>query len=153
MALPPEQQEETYKSILISSVKSPGFWSLVLGATGIAAIVIGGGINLAFSALSDLSLWVLLAGSLLVFLALILSPRSIAIFLVGRKGRYGTNVAIMTIAFFIILLIVNFLMYRSPNRIDVTATRVFSLSEQTLQILDGLDNEVVANAFFVEYQG
>ena len=153
MSLPPEQQDESYKSILISSVKSPGFWSLVLGATGIAAIVIGGGIYLAFSTLSDLSLWVLLAGSLLVFLALILSPRSIAIFLVGRKGRYGTNVAIMTIAFFIILLIVNFLMYRSPNRIDVTATRVFSLSEQTLQILDGLDNEVVANAFFVEYQG
>ena len=153
MSLPPEQQDESYKSILIYSVKSPGFWSLVLGATGIAAIVIGGGINLAFSALSDLSLWVLLAGSLLVFLALILSPRSIAIFLVGRKGRYGTNVAIMTIAFFIILLIVNFLMYRSPNRIDVTATRVFSLSEQTLQILDGLENEVVANAFFVEYQG
>ena len=153
MSLPPEQQDESYKSILISSVKSPGFWSLVLGATGIAAIVIGGGIYLAFSTLSDLSLWVLLAGSLLVFLALILSPRSIAIFLVGRKGRYGTNVAIMTVAFFIILLIVNFLMYRSPNRIDVTATRVFSLSEQTLQILDGLDNEVVANAFFVEYQG
>ena len=153
MSLPPEQQDESYKSILISSVKSPGFWSLVLGATGIAAIVIGGGIYLAFSTLSDLSLWVLLAGSLLVFLALILSPRSIAIFLVGRKGRYGTNVAIMTIAFFIILLIANFLMYRSPNRIDVTATRVFSLSEQTLQILDGLDNEVVANAFFVEYQG
>ena len=153
MSLPPAQQDESYKSILISSVKSPGFWSLVLGATGIAAIVIGGGINLAFSALSDLSLWVLLAGSSLVFLALILSPRSIAIFLVGRKGRYGTNVAIMTIAFFIILLIANFLMYRSPNRIDVTATRVFSLSEQTLQILDGLDNEVVANAFFVEYQG
>ena len=153
MSLLPEQEDESYKSILISSAKSPGFWSLVLGATGIVAIVVGGGINLAFSALSDLSLWVLLAGSLLVFLALVLSPRSIAIFLVGRKGRYGTNVAIMTIAFFVILLIVNFLMYRSPNRIDVTATRVFSLSEQTLQILDELDNEVVANAFFVEYQG
>jgi len=104
MSLLPEQQDESYKSILISSVKSSGFWSLVLGATGIAAIVVGGGINLAFSALSDLSLWVLLAGSLLVLLSLILSPRAIAIFLIGRKGRYGTNVAIMTIAFFIILL-------------------------------------------------
>tara|TARA_B100000586_G_scaffold129905_1_gene93937 strand:- start:276 stop:1946 length:1671 start_codon:yes stop_codon:yes gene_type:complete len=153
MSLLPEQQDESYKSILISSVKSSGFWSLVLGATGIAAIVVGGGINLAFSALSDLSLWVLLAGSLLVLLSLILSPRAIAIFLIGRKGRYGTNVAIMTIAFFIILLIVNIFMFGTSNRFDVTATRFFDLSEQTLQILDELDSEVVATAFFVEYQG
>ena len=70
--------------------------------------------------------------------------------MVGRKGRYGTNVAIMTVAFFVILLIINFFLYNNPTRIDVTATRVFSLSDQTLQIIDDLETEVIANAFFVD---
>lgn len=155
MSLPTEQQDESYKFIILSSLKSPGFWSIVSGTAGVSAIVIGGGINLAFEALSDLSLWVLLAGAILVFLALILSPRAIGIFLIGRRGRYGTNVAVMTIAFFVILLILNYLMFSMPNlrsRIDVTATRVFSLSPQTIQVIDELESEVVANAFFVQQQ-
>ena len=126
MSLQPDQTEESYLGILLSSVKSPGFWSIVSGGGGIAALVIGGAINLAFDSLSSLSLVVLLVGAILIFLAIVLSPRAIAIFLVGRRGRYGTNVAIMTIAFFVILLVVNFLVYQNPTRIDTTATRIFT---------------------------
>ena len=112
MSSQPEQTEESYSSILLSSVKSPGFWSVVTGGGGVAALVIGGAINLAFDSLSSLSLIVLLIVAILIFLAIVLSPRAIAIFLVGRRGRYGTNVAIMTIAFFVILLVLNFLIYQ-----------------------------------------
>ena len=150
MSLQPDQTEESYLGILLSSVKSPGFWSIVSGGGGIAALVIGGAINLAFDSLSSLSLVVLLVGAILIFLAIVLSPRAIAIFLVGRRGRYGTNVAIMTIAFFVILLVVNFLVYQNPTRIDTTATRIFTLSPQTIRILDEMSSPVVANAFFVE---
>ena len=152
MSSQPEQTEESYTSILLSSVKSPGFWSVVTGGGGVAALVIGGAINLAFDSLSSLSLIVLLIGAILIFLAIVLSPRAIAIFLVGRRGRYGTNVAIMTIAFFVILLVLNFLIYQSPTRIDTTATRIFTLSPQTLRILDEISSPVMANAFFVEKQ-
>ena len=84
-----------------------------------------------------------------MFLAIVLSPRAIAIFLVGRQGRYGSNIVILTIAFFVIVLLFNFLLYRNPTRVDVTATRIFTLSDQTVQILNGLDGLVRANAFFV----
>ena len=152
MAMRPDQEEDSYISIIIDGFKSPLFWSLLLGATGVAGLLVGGIIYFAFYTLSYIALWVLLTGAILVFLSLILSPRAIAIFLVGRKGRYGTNVAIMTVAFFVILLIINFFLYNNPTRIDVTATRVFSLSDQTLQIIDDLETEVVANAFFVDKQ-
>ena len=65
----------------------------------------------------------------------------------------------MTAAFFIILLIVNYITYNSPNRIDVTATRVFTLSQQTINVLQDLDEKtsespqgtkVTAHAFFVQ---
>ena len=148
MSLKPNHNEESYRSIIISSFSSPGFWSVILSVTGLVAIVFGGAINLAFEDLADVSLWVLLAGALSVFVSIILSPRAIAIFLVGRRGRYGTNVAIMTIAFFIIMLVINYFLYQNPNRIDVTATRIFSLSSQTLKILDTLPSDVTANAFF-----
>ena len=150
MSLQP--QDDSYSDIILASIKSPSFWSIILGAAGIFSVVLGGSINLAFDGLKDLSLWVLMAGAGLIFLALVLSPRTIAIFLAGRKGRYGVNVAIMTVAFFVILLIANFLMYQNPNRIDVTATRIFTLSEQTYRILDNLGKDgrsIHAYAFFV----
>ena len=150
MSLQTEPTEESYSSILLSSIRSPGFWSVVSGGGGVAALVIGGAINLAFDSLSSLSLVVLLIGAILIFLAIVLSPRAIAIFLVGRRGRYGTNVAIMTIAFFVILLVLNFLIYQNPTRIDTTATRIFTLSPQTIRILEEISSPVVANAFFVE---
>ena len=152
MSLQPQFEDDSYKEIIITSIKSANFWSIVLGAGGIFAVILGGSINLAFDGLKDLSLWVLMGGAGLVFLSLVLSPRSVAIFLAGRKGRNGVNVAAMTLAFFIIVLVANFLMYQNPNRIDVTATRVFTLSEQTYRILDNLsenDHSVHAYAFFV----
>ena len=127
MSLQPQFEDDSYKEIIITSIKSANFWSIVLGAGGIFAVILGGSINLAFDGLKDLSLWVLMGGAGLVFLSLVLSPRSVAIFLAGRKGRNGVNVAAMTLAFFIIVLVANFLMYQNPNRIDVTATRVFTL--------------------------
>lgn len=150
MSLP--SKDESYSEIILTSIKSPNFWSIILGAAGTFAVLLGGSINLAFDGLKDLSLWVLMIGAGLIFISLVLSPRSVAIFLAGRKGRYGVNVAIMTIAFFIILLVANFLMYQNPNRIDVTATRVFTLSDQTHSILDDLSKNsrsVHGHAFFV----
>ena len=59
----------------------------------------------------------------------------------------------MTLAFFAIFALVNFLMFRATcGRFDITATRVFTLAPQTVQVLDDLDTRVRANAFFVETQ-
>ena len=84
MSLQPQFEDDSYKEIIITSIKSANFWSIVLGAGGIFAVILGGSINLAFDGLKDLSLWVLMGGAGLVFLSLVLSPRSVAIFLAGR---------------------------------------------------------------------
>ena len=143
------QNNDSYKEIILSLILSTNFWSIISATAGIASVALGGSIYFAFEGLSRLSLWVILVGSALIFLAILISPRAIAIFVVGRRGRYGVNAAALTIAFFVIVLVVNFIMYTNPTRIDVTATRVFSLSQQTIQVLDELDTEVMANAFFV----
>ena len=140
---------DSLKDLVLSSLQSTGFWSFVAAVVGIVALLAGGAMYFTVEELREFSVSVIIIGIVLVFLALVLSPRAIAIFLVGRQGRYGSNIVVLTIAFFVIVLLVNFLLYRNPTRVDVTATRIFTLSDQTVQILEGMDGLVRANAFFV----
>ena len=125
------QGGESIQEFLLSSIKSTGFWSAVVGVVGVLALVIGGVLYLTLQETRDFSITVIIIALVLLFLALVLSPRAVAIFLGGRQGRFGGNVVVMTIAFFVIVILINFLLFRSPTRIDVTATRVFTLSDQT----------------------
>ena len=146
-------QEKSYLSILFNLIKSTSFWSLVSGVTGVFALLLGGGLYLTFDEMSDVLLIVTSLGAILILIAIGLSPKAIAIFVSGRRGRFGINAALMTLAVFVILLITNYFMFTNPNRIDVTATRFFTLSPQTVSVLKDLEiknQEVVAHAFFVE---
>ena len=148
-----KHQENSYIYILINFVKSTSFWSLISGVTGVFAFLLGGGLYLTFEEMSDVLLLVTSLGAILILLAIGLSPRAIAIFVSGRRGRFGLNAALMTLAVFIILLVANYFMFTNPNRIDVTATRFFTLSPQTVSVLKDLEDKnqkVVAHAFFVE---
>ncbi len=140
---------DSLRNLLLSSLQSTGFWSFVTAVVGVVALIAGGAMYFTVEEIREFSVSVIVIGLVLVFLALVLSPRAIAIFLVGRQGRYGSNIVVLTVAFFIVVVLVNFLLYRNPTRVDVTATRVFTLSDQTVQILDSLDGLVRANAFFV----
>ena len=133
---------------LKGSARSPAFWSFVAAVAGVAATIIGGLGYFLIDRLSGPGLSLLVAGLILLFVALVLAPREIASFIAGRQGRYGLNIVIMTVAFFIVVILINFLFFRSPTRVDVTATRVFHLAPQTVNVLRNLDGPVRANAFF-----
>ena len=142
--------DESFRQVVLASVKSSGFWSSVMALVGAVAMVTGGVTLLTIEELKSFSVGVLAVGALLLFLSIILSPRAIAIFFIGRQGRYGTNAAIMTAAFFLMIVLINVLMFRISSRIDTTATRIFTLSPQSMRILEELDTPVRANAFFVK---
>ena len=150
MARQPDRRDQVSQGIL-DSLKSTGFWSAIGAIVGIVATLLGVVAFLTVEPLRDFAVSVLIIGLVLLFLAIVLSPRAIAIFMAGRQGRYGANLAIMTAAFFIIVILVNFLLFRNPTRVDVTATRVFSLSQQTVNILGDLNAPIRANAFFVPH--
>ena len=153
MANPTDAGEtgDSLKEVLLSSSRSTGFWSVIATIVGVIAAAAGGILLLTIEETSNFSVSVLVIGLVLLFLALVLSPRAVALFMVGRRGRYGTNVVVMTVAFFAIFALLNFLMFRaSAGRFDVTATRVFTLAPQTVQVLEDLDTRVRANAFFIE---
>ena len=112
-------------------------------------MIFGGISYFIITEIQDFSLSIIIAGSILNLTALLLSPRSTASFIKGRRGKYGTNSAIMFVCVLTIIILGNSFFVINSYRFDTTATRVFSLSKQTEKLLANLETPVRANAFFV----
>jgi ABC-type uncharacterized transport system involved in gliding motility auxiliary subunit len=57
----------------------------------------------------------------------------------SRSVRYSTNVGIVILSLFGILILVNVISYRYHQRIDLSAEKLHTLSEQTLKVLDDIN--------------
>jgi ABC-type uncharacterized transport system involved in gliding motility auxiliary subunit len=68
-------------------------------------------------------------------------------FLGERSTRYGANTIVASLLFVAILGVLNFLAYRYHHRFDLTSERVFSLSPQSTQVLQGLTQDLRLEAF------
>ena len=90
------------------------------------------------------------AGVIVVGLAAysILNPESVRRFISGRQARYGSNALVMSLAFILILIIVNVLVYQNPKTWDLTEGKSHTLAPQSIQALNTLPEKVTAIAFF-----
>jgi len=88
------------------------------------------------------------AGIVLVAMLAMLRPQLVAAALTGRTARYGSNALVMSLAFLGILGLLNFIGNRQHQRFDLTETREFSLSPQTIQILKSLKEPLRVTAFY-----
>jgi ABC-type uncharacterized transport system involved in gliding motility auxiliary subunit len=107
---------------------------------GLALWLIGGSLEL----LNEIALAL---GVVLLAVYVLLEPAQVRGAMTGRTARYGGNALVMALAFIGILVMVNFLSNRHYKRFDLTATKQFSLSEQTEQILKTLSRPVKITAF------
>ncbi len=97
------------------------------------------------------ALWIEVLGGIglaLLALAALARPSQFLALLSGRQARYGGNAALMTIALVAILGFTNYIGNRYHWRWDVTEDQQFSLSEQTLSILNSLEEPVHVTLFF-----
>lgn len=90
----------------------------------------------------------LILGGMMVALYLFTHIDSLKESVGGRQAKYGTNAIVYTVMTLAVIVIVNYLAVQHPVRWDVTEQGVFSLAAQTTQLLDGLEEDVVARAFF-----
>lgn len=80
--------------------------------------------------------------------AVLLDPQRVRRGLSGRQARYGSNAALLTLAVLGILGVANFLAFNNPQSLDLTETKDFSLTPETLLILDQLQQPVQLIGFF-----
>lgn len=67
----------------------------------------------------------------------------------ARGVRYGSNTVVLALVFLGILGMLNFLAGRYPQRWDLTANQRFSLSPQTVSVLQRLPAQVSVTGFFL----
>jgi ABC-type uncharacterized transport system involved in gliding motility auxiliary subunit len=90
----------------------------------------------------------LILTGLCIILAVAIDPERVWKALKGRQARYGSNALIFTLAFLGILSVINFLIYKNPVRWDLTEDKLYSLSPETLRILDELPDDVMIRGFY-----
>ncbi|MDP2391020.1 MAG: Gldg family protein [Acidobacteriota bacterium] len=73
--------------------------------------------------------------------------RDVATFYKGRGAQYGTMSIVSILVFLGILVAVNYLGVRQNKRWDFTANQVYSLSDQTIKVLQTLDAPVTFVVF------
>lgn len=82
----------------------------------------------------------------------LLDPERVRKVLTGRSVRYGSNALILSVAFIGILVIVSYLVYqdsaKNPRRVDLTEDREFTLTPETLDVLENLEQAVFVQAFY-----
>lgn len=82
------------------------------------------------------------AGLVLVVLYAVGQWREIAAYFQRRNARYGAIAGIGVLVFLAILAAVNYVSVRQNKRWDLTANRQYSLSDQTVKLLQGLQSPV-----------
>ena len=123
--------------------------ALFFAATGGLSVVAGGILYIWIEELQGFAVAILAVGGGFILVALVSSFTAVRSVVTGQRGRYTANALTIVLAFLIIAVLVNFISYENFRRFDTTFTRHFSLSPQTLQILENLDEPVEATGFFV----
>ena len=80
----------------------------------------------------------------------VLDPGRVRQALVGRQARYGSNAAIILIAFAGILIALNYLVYKNDKRWDLTEDKTNSLTPETIATLGKLTDPVAATAYYTK---
>ena len=130
---------------MLKRLKSYARW---FGYAGALALLVG----LSFYAVQrQFTLWaevVLALGVILIGVFILLVPGEIRRLLTGRPAVYGSNALVAALAFLAIVSLINFISSRHHHRFDLTESKQYSLSPQTIKILHNLDKPVKVYAFF-----
>ena len=118
-----------------------------IGTTGIAMLVAG---YLRYSIQGELltfSKVVLAIGALCLLASIVIGFGGILRFFSKRSSQLGTNTTILSVVVIAILVIVNFVGFRHHKRFDLTTEKLYTLSDQTKQVVGGLQKDVTIVRF------
>ena len=114
----------------------------------LAAVLVSAGLYIvqrAWNIYLQISLACIVLG-LALFTAL--DPERVRTIFTGRQAKYGSNALLMTIAVVGILSVINYLVFKYPQRWDLTENKQRTLAKETLETLKALPLPVHAIAFY-----
>ena len=121
--------------------------ALTLSLAGVVVLVGGLVVWLTVPELRTPGLVLIVIALVLLAIPIVTHLRTVRDALTARSGRYAANTIVMVAAFTLILALLGFISFSNSSRIDVTATRQFTLAPQTEKILDEMNQRVNARVY------
>jgi ABC-type uncharacterized transport system involved in gliding motility auxiliary subunit len=118
-----------------------------IGTVAVAMLIAG---YLRYSIQGELlpfSKGLLIAGVVFLLASIVVGFRGILSFFSRRGAQQGTNTTILAIAVIAILAVANFVGFRHHKRFDLTTEKMYTLSDQTRQIVSGLQKDLTVVRF------
>lgn len=120
----------------------------IVGLIGLFAVAVGGITYAIKGEMETYSIAMLWVGLLAFLYYFYVSFPDLKASLTGRSAKYGANTAFMIVVFFLILVLVSYMSSRYKVRWDLTATKRYTLSDQSKKIVKALKKDVSAVAFY-----
>ncbi len=120
----------------------------LIALLGLIALVIGLVVMLLLPEISISAWGVMGVGIALLAIALVISFRQVSRAITGRRGRFGLGTSIMASIFIGITILVNAISIGQYHRFDTSSLSQFTLTPQTINVLEELDTPVKAINFF-----
>lgn len=79
---------------------------------------------------------------------ILLEPDRVRRALTGRQARYGSNALLLSVAVLGILAVINYLAVHNPQSWDVTEDQQYSLSPESVALVETLDSPVQVKGFY-----
>ena len=118
-----------------------------IGTIGVAMLVASGVRYSIQGELLTTSKVLLIAGGVFVLAAVVLGFHAIVRAFSGRGARQGTNTTILTLAVIAILAVINFVGFRHHKTFDLTTEKLYTLSDQTRNIVGNLKQDLTVARF------
>ncbi|HEY4950360.1 MAG TPA: GldG family protein [Candidatus Acidoferrales bacterium] len=118
-----------------------------IGTIGVAMLVASGVRYSIQGELLTTSKVLLIAGGVFVLAAVVFGFRAIVRAFSGRTAQQGTNTTILTLAVIAILAVINFVGLRHHKTFDLTTEKLYTLSDQTRNIVSGLKQDLTVARF------
>ena len=123
-----------------------------LAALGLVLLAGAAGYYLIFAAFGTPMRIMLAVGILLVGIAIAIDPEAVWGRLTTRGSLYGGNTLALAALFLGVLGLLNVLGSRRHERWDLTASKQYSLSDETIKVLGQIEQPIQATAFFSNEQ-
>lgn len=120
----------------------------ILGAFGLALILIGGVMYGILYTSGIIAFLPLLAGLILSAVSLMLSYREARSEGLRRSARFGIHTGVSILFLAAILIFLQAILARHGASVDTTLNKRLSLAPQTKQILNGLTSEIIFTCFY-----
>src|SRR5580704_8645581 len=118
-----------------------------IGTIGVAMLVASGVRYSIQGELLTTSKVLLIGGGVFVLAAVVLGFRGIVRTFSGRTAQQSTNTTILTLAVIAILVVINFVGFRHHKTLDLTTEKLYTLSDQTRNIVSGLKQDLTVARF------